>query len=104
MDLKQLINALNQNLSFPGKREDFSSQQAYDTWLTREKKYLQGLMTVIVTSASFSLDISSEQDVGSANLLSSSSGNLGRRPGESKRNSIYGNSAMAEDVSNFQAL
>lgn len=97
MDLKQLINALNQGLPFPGRREDFATQQGYDAWLTREKKYLQGLMTVMVTSATFSLDSSSEQDVGSANLLSSA---VGRRPSEtSKRNSIYGNSAVADDVS-----
>lgn len=98
MDLKQLINALNQGLPFPGRREDFATQQGYDAWLTREKKYLQGLMTVMVTTTTFSLDSSSEQDVGSANLLSSSG--AGRRPSETaKRNSIYGNSAVADDVS-----
>lgn len=97
MDLKQCINAVNTNQPFPGRREDFANQQAYDAWLTREKKYLQGLMTIMVTSPTFSLNISNEQDVGSTNLLSG--GNVGRRPSDSKRNSTYGNSTATDDVS-----
>ncbi|KAI7904405.1 uncharacterized protein BX663DRAFT_560086 [Cokeromyces recurvatus] len=93
LDLKQLINAVNINQSFPGRREDFASQQAYDAWVTREKKYLQGLMTVMVTSPSFSLNISNEQDVGSTNLLSGSN----RKMNETKRNSIYGSSSSLDD-------
>lgn len=99
MDLKQLINALNQGLPFPGRKEDFATQQGYDAWLTREKKFLQGLMTIMVTSATFSLDSSSEQDVGSTNLLSSAGGIARRASETAKRNSIYGNSAVVDDVS-----
>ncbi|KAI9485405.1 MAG: hypothetical protein EXX96DRAFT_513980 [Benjaminiella poitrasii] len=95
LDLKQLINAVNTNQSFPGRREDFASQQAYDAWVTREKKYLQGLMTVMVTSPTFSLNISNEQDVGSTNLLSGA--NVSRRTSESKRSSIYGNTPSTDD-------
>lgn len=84
---------MNTNQSFPGRREDFSNQQAYDTWLTREKKYLQGLMTIMVTSPTFSLNIGNEQDVGSTNLLS------GRRASDSKRTSVYGNLTATDDVS-----
>ncbi|KAI8975730.1 hypothetical protein BDF20DRAFT_977296 [Mycotypha africana] len=98
LDLKQCINALNTNQSFPGRREDFTSQQAYNAWLAREKKYLQGVMTVMVSSPTFSLNISNEQDVGSTNLLSGGgSNNVSRRPSENKRNSIYGNSATLDD-------
>ena len=87
MDLKQCINAVNTNQPFPGRREDFASQQAYESWLAREKKYLQGLMTFMVTSSTLTLSTNSEQDVGSTNLLS---GNNGRRPSDSKRTSVYG--------------
>ncbi|CAO3610411.1 unnamed protein product [Mucor hiemalis] len=87
LDLKQCINAVNTNQAFPGRREDFSNQQAYESWLAREKKYLQGLMTFMVTSSTLTLSTNSEQDVGSANLLS---GNNGRRPSDSKRTSVYG--------------
>lgn len=99
MDLKQCINAVNTNQPFPGRREDFASQQAYDSWLAREKKYLQGLMTVMVTNSTLTLSTNSEQDVGSANLLS---GNNGRRISDAKRASVYSNSASAsDDVSGF---
>lgn len=94
MDLKQCINAVNTNQAFPGRREDFSNQQAYESWLAREKKYLQGLMTFMVTSSTLTLSTNSEQDVGSANLLS---GNNGRRPSDSKRTSVYG-STNTDDV------
>ncbi|CEP17674.1 hypothetical protein [Parasitella parasitica] len=107
LDLKQCINAVNTNQAFPGRREDFATTEAYDTWLTREKKYLQGLMTIMVTSPTFSLNISNEQDVGSANLLSggggngsggvSGSSNIGRRASDSKRNSLYGSPASTDD-------
>ncbi|CAO0801326.1 unnamed protein product [Mucor circinelloides] len=107
LDLKQCINAVNTNQPFPGRREDFASQQAYDTWVTREKKYLQGLMTIMVTSPTFSLNISNEQDVGSANLLSgggsgtgsagSGPNNVGRRPSDSKRSSVYGHLSSTDD-------
>ncbi|RCI06704.1 hypothetical protein CU098_011502 [Rhizopus stolonifer] len=95
LDLKQLINAVNTNQPFPGRREDFSSQQAYDTWVGREKKYLQGLMTIMVTSSSLSLNISSEQDVGSTNLLSGVG--IGRRSSDSKRASMYSNPGTTDD-------
>lgn len=95
--MKQCINAVNTNQPFPGRREDFSNQQAYESWLAREKKYLQGLMTFMVASSSLTLSANSEQDVGSANLLS---GNNGRRPSDTKRNSVYGNSTNTDDVRN----
>jgi hypothetical protein len=86
MDLKQCINAINTNQPFPGRREDFASQQAYDSWVAREKKYLNGLMTVMVMNPNLTITNKSEQDVGSTNLLSA-----GRRSStESKRASFYG--------------
>jgi hypothetical protein len=96
VDLKECINAVNTNQPFPGRREDFPSQQAYDAWLTREKKYLQGLMTIIVSNPSFSLSMGNEQDVGSTNLLS---GAVSRKPSDPKRSSTYGGAAAADDVS-----
>lgn len=98
MDLKQCINAVNTNQPFPGRREDFSNQQAYESWLAREKKYFQSLMTIMVTSSTLTLSTTSEQDVGSGNLLS---GNNGRRPSDSKRSSVYGSSTTSDDVSRF---
>lgn len=98
MDIKNCINAVNTNQPFPGRREDFASQQAYESWLAREKKYLQGLMTVMVTNSTLTLSTNSEQDVGSANLLS---GNNGRRISDAKRTSVYGNSGGNDDVSLF---
>jgi hypothetical protein len=64
-------------------------------------------MTIMVTSPTFSLNISNEQDVGSANLLSgggsggaggSSANSVGRRPSDSKRSSTYGNLSSTDDV------
>lgn len=64
-------------------------------------------MTIMVTSPTFSLNISNEQDVGSANLLSGGGGggsggsgpnNVGRRPSDSKRSSVYGNMSSTDDV------
>lgn len=86
MDLKQCINAINTNQPFPGRREDFASQQAYDFWVAREKKYLNGLMTVMVMNPNLTLTNKSEQDVGSANLLA------GRRSSDSRRSSVYNTS------------
>ncbi|CAO3703440.1 unnamed protein product [Rhizopus stolonifer] len=71
LDLKQCINAINTNQPFPGRREDFNSQQAYDSWVAREKKYLNGLMTVMVMNPNLTL---TDQD--------------GRRPNDSKRSSV----------------
>ncbi|KAI8987003.1 hypothetical protein BDB01DRAFT_849161 [Pilobolus umbonatus] len=79
IDLKQCINALNTNLSFPGRREDFATQQAYDNWLAREKKQLQELMNVIVMN-----QMANEQDPNATNLLT---GAGGRRSSIQKRNS-----------------
>ena len=86
MDLKQCINAINTNQPFPGRREDFASQQAYDFWVAREKKYLNGLMTVMVMNPNLTLTNKSEQDVGSTNLLA------GRRSSDSRRSSVYNTS------------
>lgn len=62
----------------------------------------------MVTSPTFSLNISNEQDVGSANLLSgggsgtgsagSGPNNVGRRPSDSKRSSVYGHLSSTDDV------
>ncbi|KAG1151513.1 hypothetical protein G6F37_002376 [Rhizopus arrhizus] len=84
LDLKQCINAINMNQPFPGRREDFASQQAYDSWVAREKKYLNGLMTVMVMNPNLTLTNKSEQDGGSSNLLS------GMKPSDSKRSSVNG--------------
>ncbi|CEI86212.1 hypothetical protein RMCBS344292_00656 [Rhizopus microsporus] len=83
LDLKQCINAINMNQPFPGKREDFASQQAYDFWVAREKKYLNGLMTVIVMNPNLTLANKSEQDIGPTNLLT------GRRSSDSRRSFVY---------------
>lgn len=72
------------NQPFPGRREDFASQQAYDSWVAREKKYLNGLMTVMVMNPNLTLTNKSEQDGGSSNLLS------GMKPSDSKRSSVNG--------------
>ncbi|KAG1471384.1 hypothetical protein G6F56_002153 [Rhizopus delemar] len=82
LDLKQCINAINTNQSFPGRREDFASQPAYDSWVAREKKYLNGLMTVMVMNPHLSIT-NKEQDF---NLLTAN----GRRPVEpNRRTSMY---------------
>ncbi|KAI9334636.1 hypothetical protein BD770DRAFT_416074 [Pilaira anomala] len=94
LDLKQCINAVNTNQPFPGRREDFSNQQAYDSWLAREKKYFQSLMTIMVTNSSLTLPMNSEQDFGSGNLLS---GSNGRRANDSKRSSVYSNPTSTDD-------
>ncbi|KAI8367396.1 hypothetical protein EDC96DRAFT_461821 [Choanephora cucurbitarum] len=94
LDMKQLINAVNTNQPFPGRREDFASQQAYETWAGRERKYLNGLMTIMVNSPA-ALNIGSEQDVGSTNLLSS--GGFGKRSNEMKRVSVYTNTTNYND-------
>lgn len=97
MDLKQCINAINTNQPFPGRREDFASQQAYDSWVAREKKYLNGLMTVMVMNPNLTITNKSEQDVGSTNLLSA-----GRRPStESKRASFYGSGNSDDFIYTF---
>ncbi|KAG1229723.1 hypothetical protein G6F67_006942 [Rhizopus microsporus] len=83
LDLKQCINAINMNQPFPGKREDFASQQAYDFWVAREKKYLNGLMTVMVMNPNLTLANKSEQDIGPTNLLT------GRRSSDSRRSFVY---------------
>ncbi|GAA5797543.1 hypothetical protein HPULCUR_002931 [Helicostylum pulchrum] len=95
LDLKQCINAVNTNQAFPGRREDFSNQQAYDSWLQREKKYFQSLMTIMVTNSSLTLPLNSEQDFGSGNLLS------GRRTSESKRTSVYNSNSTSTDDSPY---
>lgn len=74
------------NQPFPGKREDFASQQAYDFWVAREKKYLNGLMTVMVMNPNLTLANKSEQDIGPTNLLA------GRRSSDSRRSFVYNTS------------
>jgi len=58
------------NQSFPGKKEDFPSVQAYENWQKKEVKQLTELMkSLMLMNPNLSIATSSEQDVGSTNLL-----------------------------------
>ena len=75
MDLKKCINNVHTNQSFPGRREDFPSQQAYENWQRREVKQLTELMnTMMLMKPNLALNAASETDVGFSNLLSSDGG------------------------------
>ncbi|KAI9496068.1 hypothetical protein BDB00DRAFT_927113 [Zychaea mexicana] len=72
MDLKKCINNVHTNQSFPGRREDFPSQQAYDNWHRREVKQLTELMnTMMLMKPNLALNSASETDMGFSNLLAS---------------------------------
>ncbi|KAI8388415.1 uncharacterized protein BYT42DRAFT_510820 [Radiomyces spectabilis] len=71
LDLKKLINNVHTNQPYPGRKEDFPTQQAYDSWQKKEVKQLTELMnTIMLMNPKFSLGAGSEMDVGSSNLLS----------------------------------
>ncbi|KAF7728272.1 hypothetical protein EC973_006446 [Apophysomyces ossiformis] len=70
LDLKKCINNVHTNQPFPGRREDFPTQQVYDNWQKREVKQLTELMkTLMLMNPNLSLAATSETDVGSSNLL-----------------------------------
>ncbi|OAD78410.1 hypothetical protein PHYBLDRAFT_69648 [Phycomyces blakesleeanus NRRL 1555(-)] len=96
LDLKKCINNVHTNQPFPGRREDFPSQQMYDNWQKRELKQLTELMkTLMLMNPKLSLGAGSETDVGSSNLLAKGPT---RRQGsltDTNRSSIYN---IQEDV------
>ena len=72
MDLKKCINNVHTNHSFPGRREDFPSQTAYENWQRREVKQLTELMnTIMLMKPNLALNAASETDMGMSNLLAS---------------------------------
>lgn len=84
VDLKRCINNVLTNQPFPGRREDFPTQQAYENWQRREKQQLTELMnTLMLMKPNLALNPTSETDVGFSNLLAGES--LSR-----SRNSIHG--------------
>ncbi|KAI9243823.1 hypothetical protein BDA99DRAFT_529801 [Phascolomyces articulosus] len=75
MDLKKCINNVHTNHSFPGRREDFPSQTAYENWQRREVKQLGELMnTMMLLKPNLALNAASEMDMGGTNLLASEGG------------------------------
>ncbi|KAI9005425.1 hypothetical protein CLU79DRAFT_841103 [Phycomyces nitens] len=96
LDLKKCVNNVHTNQPFPGRREDFPSQQMYDNWQKRELKQLNELMkTLMLMNPKLSLGAGSETDVGSSNLLAKGPT---RRQGsltDANRTSIYN---IQEDV------
>ncbi|KAI8098717.1 uncharacterized protein BX664DRAFT_354245 [Halteromyces radiatus] len=71
LDLKKCINNVHTNQPFPGRREDYASQQVYDNWQKREVKQLTELMkSLMLMNPNLSLGAGSETDVGKSNLLS----------------------------------
>ncbi|CAO3587279.1 unnamed protein product [Absidia cylindrospora] len=71
LDLKKCINNVHTNQPFPGRREDYASQQVYDNWQKRELKQLTELMkSLMLMNPNLSLGAGSETDVGKSNLLS----------------------------------
>ncbi|CDS04773.1 hypothetical protein LRAMOSA07303 [Lichtheimia ramosa] len=75
VDLKKCINNVHTNQSFPGRREDFPDQQAYENWQRREVKQLTELMnTLMLMKPNLALSSTGERDVGSSNMLSGESG------------------------------
>ena len=72
MDLKKCINNVHTNHSFPGRREDFPSQTAYENWQRREVIQLTELMnTIMLMKPNLALNAASETDMGMSNLLAS---------------------------------
>lgn len=84
MDLKKCINNVHTNQPFPGRREDYASQQVYDNWQKREVKQLTELMkSLMLMNPKLSIGAGSETDVGKSNLLSSNrSSTIGSPDGE----------------------
>lgn len=75
VDLKKCINNVHTNQPFPGRREDFPDQQAYENWQRREVKQLTELMnTLMLMKPNLALSSTGERDVGSSNMLSGESG------------------------------
>jgi hypothetical protein len=68
--LKKCINNVHTNQSFPGKKEDFPTIQAYENWQKREVKQMTELMkSMMLVNPNLSIATSSEVDVGTGNLL-----------------------------------
>jgi hypothetical protein len=93
IDLKKCINAVHTNQSFPGRREDFSSQLGYDNWQKREVKQLQELMkTTMLLNPNLSIANSGEQEF-SSSLLSSRRGSDNN---SNRRSSYYGDDPLVK--------
>jgi hypothetical protein len=72
------------NQPFPGRREDYASQQVYDNWQKREVKQLTELMkSLMLMNPNLSLGAGSETDVGNSNLLSGNRSSISSVDGES---------------------
>lgn len=64
VDLKKCINNIHMNQSFPGRREDFPTQQAYENWQRREIKQLTELMnTLMLMKPDLALSSANQSDV-----------------------------------------
>lgn len=64
VDFKKCINNIHMNQPFPGRREDFPTQQAYENWQRREIKQLTELMnTLMLMKPDLALNSANQSDV-----------------------------------------
>ncbi|SAL95680.1 hypothetical protein [Absidia glauca] len=90
LDLKKCINNVHTNQPFPGRREDYASQQVYDNWQKRELKQLTELMkSLMLMNPNLSLGAGSETDVGKSNLLSGNRSSVSSTDGENRPESAF---------------
>jgi len=47
LDLKACLKNLNSNMPFPGRREDFETDEAYQSWLKTERSHLTQLISIM---------------------------------------------------------
>ncbi|ORX53565.1 hypothetical protein DM01DRAFT_1322519 [Hesseltinella vesiculosa] len=67
IDLKKCINNVHTNQPFPGRREDYTSDQMYDLWQKREVKQLTELMkSLMLMNPNLSIGVDSQDDSGGA--------------------------------------
>ncbi|CAO3590690.1 unnamed protein product [Absidia cylindrospora] len=90
LDLKKCINNVHTNQPFPGRREDYASQQVYDNWQKREVKQLTELMkSLMLMNPNLSLGAGSETDVGNSNLLSGNRSSISSVDGEARQEGAF---------------
>ncbi|CAO3646459.1 unnamed protein product [Cunninghamella echinulata] len=90
LDLKKCINNVHTNQPFPGRREDYASQQVYDNWQKRELKQLTELMkSLMLMNPKLSIGAGSEMDVGKSNLLSGNRSSMVSSDNENRPESTF---------------